>query len=194
MKTPKTTGDASAGQLGVNEVLNGSNTLPAIIEISGGNNVQLGDVVQAAFTKSAISAEAWNALEEAERDRLLNEVIEDMKSAVAKDGVAVIPANTAAGVGAEVSQAGEPEKKPDIEGSMKTGGDEVRFIEKSRRIGLTVTCLILHNGARIEPGHYKSEALQALPFSPEDEEAFVDLVKIGAIVLDKEDDDAEAQS
>ncbi len=54
-----------------NETLNGSNTLPALIEIADGKSVQLGDVVRQAFEKSGMSVEAWNALAETDRDGLL---------------------------------------------------------------------------------------------------------------------------
>ena len=151
MKTPKTTGDASEGQLGENEILNGSNTLPALIEIAEGKSVQLGEIVQTAFKESGLTVEAWNALDETERDRQLNAVIDAMKT---------------------ISEYAPGILAP----------------------GLEVTCLVLHNGARIEPGRYEGEALRSLPFAHGDDKAFADLVKIGAIVLDKEDDDAEAQS
>ncbi|MCT7668181.1 hypothetical protein [Shinella kummerowiae] len=69
--------------LGENETLNGSNTLPALIEIAPGNSVQLGEVVLAAFHLSGMTVEAWNALPEADRDGLLNGAIEGLKTAAA---------------------------------------------------------------------------------------------------------------
>jgi len=80
-----------ATALAADETLNGSNTLPALIEIAEGKSVQLGDVVRAAFEKSGLSVEAWNALAEADRDGLLNQAIEVMKLAAATNAVGNIP-------------------------------------------------------------------------------------------------------
>lgn len=65
------------------EVLTGSNTLPALIEVAEGRPLQLGAVVVVAHQASGLTAEAWNALPEAERDEHLNKTIENIKSAVA---------------------------------------------------------------------------------------------------------------
>lgn len=73
--TPKQT-----TKLADSETLNGSNTLPALIEIAPGHTVQLGEVVMAAFKVSSLTADAWNALPEAERDGLLSSSIEVMKA------------------------------------------------------------------------------------------------------------------
>lgn len=76
-----------ATALAANETLNGSNTLPALIEIADGKSVQLGDVVRQAFEKSGLSVEAWNALAETDRDGLLSQTIEVMKLAAAVNAV-----------------------------------------------------------------------------------------------------------
>ncbi len=75
-----------------NETLNGSNTLPALVEISDGKSVQLGDIVAAAHQRSGLSVEAWNALSEGERDDLLKKVVADLKAQAA---VAALPAELA---------------------------------------------------------------------------------------------------
>ncbi len=67
-------------KLAENETLNGSNTLPATIEISEGNSVQLGDVVLAAYSDSGMTVDEWNALDDAARDGLLNQAVEAMKA------------------------------------------------------------------------------------------------------------------
>lgn len=72
-----------------NETLNGSNTLPALVEVSANKSVQLGDIVAAAHQQSGLSVEAWNALAEDERDNLLNKVVADLKAQAA---VAALPA------------------------------------------------------------------------------------------------------
>lgn len=71
-----------------NETLNGSNTLPALVEVSDGKSVQLGEIVAAAHQMSGLSVEAWNALSEGERDDLLNKVVTDLKAQAA---VAALP-------------------------------------------------------------------------------------------------------
>ena len=63
------------------ETLNGSNTLPALIEIAAGQALQLGEVVAVAHTLSGLTVDAWNALSEAERDERLTTVIADIKAA-----------------------------------------------------------------------------------------------------------------
>lgn len=69
-----------------NMMLNGSNTLPAQIEIGDGKSVQLGEVVMLAFQKSGLQPEAWNELPEAERDSALSDMIENMTVAAAGVG------------------------------------------------------------------------------------------------------------
>ncbi len=65
------------------EILNGSNTLPALIEVAEGKSLQLGAVVVVSHQASGLTAEAWNALPETERDGHLNKTIENIKAAVA---------------------------------------------------------------------------------------------------------------
>lgn len=69
------------------ETLNGSNTLPALIEIAEGQALQLGVVVGVAHTLSGLAVDAWNALSDAERDEQLNTVIADIKAAHAAEAL-----------------------------------------------------------------------------------------------------------
>lgn len=69
----------SQGQ-GAQTILHGSNTLAAVIALAAGIEVQLGTVVARAHEESGLSAEDWNALEEAKRDELLNATVETMKA------------------------------------------------------------------------------------------------------------------
>lgn len=69
------------------ETLNGSNTLPALVEIADGKGLQLGVVVAVAHQLSGLTVEAWNALTEAERDERLNTVIADIKATHAADAL-----------------------------------------------------------------------------------------------------------
>lgn len=79
----KRTTARSAAKPATAEILNGSNTLPALIEVAEGKSLQLGAVVVVAHQASGLTAEAWNALPEAERDEHLNKTIENIKAAVA---------------------------------------------------------------------------------------------------------------
>lgn len=59
------------------EVLHGSDKLPAHIEIgSGAPDAQLGTIVAAAHAASGLSADDWNKLKPAARDKLLKAQIE----------------------------------------------------------------------------------------------------------------------
>lgn len=65
-----------------NETLNGSNTLPALIEFGPDRSVQLGEIVTQAHQSSGLTVDAWNALPEGERDELLNKKIEELRPVV----------------------------------------------------------------------------------------------------------------
>lgn len=71
-KTPRTKAPTKPT---ATETLNGSNTLPALVEIAEGKTVQLGQIVMRAHATSGLTVEAWNALPEAERDELLGKTI-----------------------------------------------------------------------------------------------------------------------
>jgi len=64
-----------------NQILIGTNILPAEIAISEGLSVQLGEIVAKAHERSGLSIEEWNALPEGERDALLLNEVEQVKSA-----------------------------------------------------------------------------------------------------------------
>ncbi len=65
------------------EALNGSNTLPAVIDIAENQTLQLGDIVVMAHQVSGLSVTDWNELAEEKRDEQLNAVIDNVKAAVA---------------------------------------------------------------------------------------------------------------
>jgi hypothetical protein len=79
-KTAKSAGKADAHDSAAPEILNGSNTLPAMIEIGVGASVPLGNVVLLAHKESGLSADEWNALDEAERDQMLSDTIDALKA------------------------------------------------------------------------------------------------------------------
>jgi hypothetical protein len=62
------------------ETLNGSNTLPALIEIGEGKTIHLGEIVMRSHATSGLSVEAWNALPETERDDLLSATISELQA------------------------------------------------------------------------------------------------------------------
>lgn len=65
------------------ETLNGSNTLPATIEIAEGQTLQLGELVAMSHQVSGLSVSAWNKMAEDKRDAQLQLTIESLKDAVA---------------------------------------------------------------------------------------------------------------
>jgi hypothetical protein len=79
------------------QALLGSSTLPGIIVIAEGVEMQLGDIVGKAFEVSGLTTDEWNALTDEERDELLNEQITIQKS-LAEDK-AKSAANTTANTG-----------------------------------------------------------------------------------------------
>lgn len=63
----------------------GSSILPALITMSEGHEIQLGDVVSATFERSGLTAEEWNAQDDAVRESLLNAEIEIIKASKAAE-------------------------------------------------------------------------------------------------------------
>lgn len=64
------------------ETLNGSNTLPATIEIAEGQTLQLGELVAMSHQVSGLSVSAWNKMAEDKRDAQLQLTIDSLKEAV----------------------------------------------------------------------------------------------------------------
>jgi hypothetical protein len=162
MKTPKTpkAPEATDTKLAQNETLNGSNTLPALIEIAEGKTVQLGEVVAVTFEASGLTVEAWNELAESDRDTLLKESIEYMVAASAPKKTTVIAKDTV-----NVAPVPDTEKKKEEAGPLAT-----------------VVRRIRHNGKRIAPGEYSAAAIRAF-FKDDEEASFTKLVNGGSIVL-----------
>ncbi|MGE6741723.1 hypothetical protein ACQKGC_15730 [Allorhizobium pseudoryzae] len=69
------------------ETLLGSSVLPSLVDIGLDAPVQLGEVVMAAHAESGLTIADWNALPDAEREKLLAEALENMKAAVAAGAV-----------------------------------------------------------------------------------------------------------
>jgi len=56
-------------------MLLGSDVLPATFHLPGDKLLTLGDVVRAAHDASGLTVEAWNALESAQREKLLDDAL-----------------------------------------------------------------------------------------------------------------------
>lgn len=72
-------GDLAEGKAQAPE-LKGSTILPEQVELKGNKKVPVANVVKAAFKKSGLSAEEWNALDEADREAKLAAAVEEMKA------------------------------------------------------------------------------------------------------------------
>ena len=92
------------------EVLNGSSTLPAQVELAEGKSVTLGDVVRHAFAASGLSVEDWNKQDPAKVHELLQASIETMKA----DPDAAIAAAAAA-----ASSENQPPPPPKAKAKVK---------------------------------------------------------------------------
>ncbi|MBN9333868.1 hypothetical protein [Devosia sp.] len=68
-----------SGKPKIEETLLGSNVLPALVEIAAGKTVQLGVVVGRAYKASGLNVDGWNALEDAERETRLAQMVETLK-------------------------------------------------------------------------------------------------------------------
>lgn len=67
------------------ESLNGSNVLPANIELAEGVSVQLGEVVRQAFEHTGLSVADWNALDERDREAELAAMVRELQSRAEAD-------------------------------------------------------------------------------------------------------------
>lgn len=82
-KKPASTEQNKPKPLAENETLNGSNILPADIQVGDDVTVTLGEIVAAAHQRSGLTVEAWNALDEPARDQLLTAEIDMTKAVIA---------------------------------------------------------------------------------------------------------------
>ncbi len=89
-------------------VLYGTDSLGASIILSDQVSVSLGDVVRSAYEESGLTVQAWNALAQPERDKLILTVVTRAKAFVAQATVRTqAPGTEAAGQPAAGSQQGE---------------------------------------------------------------------------------------
>lgn len=61
----------------------GTDKLPAVVDITETQGAQLGDIVAGAQANSGLSAEEWNALEQEERDELIQAHLESVRASFA---------------------------------------------------------------------------------------------------------------
>ena len=104
----------------------GSSALPALITISEGNEIQLGDIVSAAFERSGLTAEEWNAQDDAVRESLLNAEIEIIKAAKVAEDKAVAE-KAAAEIAAAKEKAGSAEVVLLRDSNLGNVGDIVKL-------------------------------------------------------------------
>lgn len=99
--------EATLPQLAEHEILNGSSFHPGIVKVAG-FELQLGQVVRAAWQKSGLTVEEWNALPNEARDAFIDAEID-----VVEEG------------GAETIAAdGLTSEQPPVDGDVKSGPTE----------------------------------------------------------------------
>lgn len=103
-------------QAGEQVFLYGSSLLPSMLKTADGVDVQLGTLVGAAFTKSGLSADEWNALEEADREERLAVMFGELDLYTVEAYERKI-ADEAAAQNAEAARVGTDEVKFLLEGS-----------------------------------------------------------------------------
>lgn len=81
-QSPPASVSTADDQAGDDAVLIGSSEWPALIDVEG-TQVQLGGVVAAAHARMGVTAKAWNALEQTERDREIADEVERRRKAAA---------------------------------------------------------------------------------------------------------------
>jgi len=105
--------EASLPQLGEHETLNGSNIQPSIVKVAG-FELQLGQVVRAAWQKSGLTVEDWNALSDDAREAFIAAEVD----VVEEGGETAIVAD---GLTGEQPTAGEDVKSGPAEGEDGAG-------------------------------------------------------------------------
>ncbi|MBH1851928.1 hypothetical protein I5V61_06580 [Stenotrophomonas maltophilia] len=85
------------------ESLNGSNVLPANIELAEGVTVQLGEVVRRTHEASGLSVVDWNALDDGDREARLAATVLELQAEAEADAEAKKGAATADGENAKAS-------------------------------------------------------------------------------------------
>lgn len=155
-QTPKT---PTASKPASEETLNGSSTLPADIEIAEGQTVQLGEIVMKAHARSGLSAEAWNALPDDEREALLAKEIEHARSEAVGSAPAPAPAPAPDGAieaASNGSQAPvEPASKADAklaQGKPSGANPEPQAVGQSDERIFVALSPVKRNGKRFTKG------------------------------------------
>jgi len=81
----KTAAEAEAAKKFAATILYGSSIQPSIIRLENGTEIQLGELVNAAFAASSLTAEAWNDLPEDEREQRLADQLSAMNQPAGKE-------------------------------------------------------------------------------------------------------------
>ncbi|NFV80003.1 hypothetical protein [Magnetospirillum aberrantis] len=78
--------NAEADGAGTDNTLLGSSTLAAVLTVTEGVTITLGELVAKAFDASGLSIEEWNGLDEKARDLHLEDLLETLRAEAGKPG------------------------------------------------------------------------------------------------------------
>lgn len=93
------------------ELLKGSDTLPAVIDLGHGKTITVGEVVALAHARSGLDAEEWNLNDDEDRESLLQAQVDTLREAVAREA-------------AQAEAPTAPAAAPAAEGQTAAGGKE----------------------------------------------------------------------
>lgn len=100
-----------------NESLIGSSVQPAHFTLEGGDQMQLGDVVAEAHKRTGASVAEWNALPDADRESIIQSVVDELPLAKAPEAAAIDHLENEGGKPApeapEVNEGGDGSSKPE---------------------------------------------------------------------------------
>ncbi|MCJ8005694.1 hypothetical protein MU483_13555 [Staphylococcus aureus] len=127
-------GSSNSTKAPANDVLVGSNVLPANIELAEGVSVQLGEVVRQAFEHSGLSIADWNALDGDDREAELAAMVRELQSvaeaeAEAKKGEADADAAAEAEKAKATSTAGSTAQNPPV-------ADKDALLARAKELGI----------------------------------------------------------
>jgi hypothetical protein len=118
-KKPASTTPKPVKALAAAETLNGSNTLPAVVEIAPDQFVALAELVAAAHKRSGMTAAVWNELGEEERDKLLHREVEIAGQSLAS---ATSPAEVTAAMRLAFGADGDQRRGPRVRQEVRYRG------------------------------------------------------------------------
>jgi len=117
------------------DVLNGSNVLPANIELAEGVSVQLGEVVRRTHEASALSVADWNALGDGDREARLAATVLELQAAAETEADAKKGAAEAPSTGAEAEKA-KASSTPGSTAQNPSAADKDALIARAKELGI----------------------------------------------------------